>query len=169
MNKLIKKSDLSFKFGYIVDVDGNAYGIPADVFDQLNEIEELLQKKAYLEGQPEEQKAPSLDGFQRKSSFDLPNIEAKTELLDAEIEKSLKLMDQIEVRHNIEVANRAINERYAACVRWCCEDMVLVDPNDAQRFDLYLLGNPLAIGEEEIMRAIADLADIALEKETEEE
>ena len=169
MSKLIKKSNLSFKFGYIVDDDGNAYGIPADVFNQLNEIEELLQKKNYLEAQPEAQKAPSLDGFVRKSSFDLPNIKSKTELLDAEIEKSLKLMDEIDVMHNTEIANRAIKERFAACVRWCCEDMILVDPNNAVRFDLYLLGDPLKIDEEKIMLAIAELADIDLEKTAEEE
>lgn len=153
MAKFYSKSDLTFKSGYVVSATGDVVALPKGVANQLNSIEEMVQKAAWLEGLPEETEAPDLSKFVRKSAFEsAPTITVDTPTLDAKIEESMRLDADIKRQLCADKLNEIIGT-YKEAFAFCSESD-FVEGTDVVRLDLPTLGDPLELTAEDLAAAI---------------
>lgn len=121
MAKMYKKSELKFDSGYVLTMDDEVVALPPKVAEQLNEMETVIQKVAYLKAQPEAQPAPSLDGFERESIVKQARIEVETKYLDRETRRCEKVLGDIRKLAVAEEANKKL-AKYDEAIRFLNED-----------------------------------------------
>lgn len=156
MAKFYSKSDLTFKSGYVVSATGDVVALPKGVANQLNSIEEMVQKAAWLEAQPEETKAPDPSEFVRKSAFDsAPTITVDTPTLDAKIEESMRLDADIKRQLCADKLNEIIGT-YKEAFAFCSEED-FVEGTDVVRLDLPTLGDPLKLTANDLAAVIGSM------------
>ncbi len=142
--KLYKKEDLVLKNGYLVTAGGNEVIVvdPAAVC-QANRLETLYQKAAYLAEQPEATPIPSLDGFERESSHDVPKFVCETPLNDAEVEHSIALMDEIDRAQVTQHMNEMLESMTELVEFVKSDEVVELEGLAPSQFDTPRLGDPL--------------------------
>lgn len=155
MAKMYKKSDLTFDNGYVVDSDNNVVCLPDKVAEQINKLETWVQKHEYLKSQPEEQAAPSLDGFERQSCFAKVRIVTDTPELDARIARAESIRAELQNKEACDVANELI-EKMSEMFGWINCD-TFVEGTEVVRIDTPTLGNPLELDFLDTVRRIADM------------
>ena len=156
MAKFYNKSDLTFKSGYVVSATGDVVALPKGVANQLNSIEEMVQKAAWLEAQPEETKAPDLSEFVRKSAFDsVPTITVDTPMLDARIKDAIRLDAEIKRQLCADKLNEIIGT-YKEAFAFCSEED-FVEGTDVVRLDLPTLGDPLKLTANDLAAVIGSM------------
>lgn len=156
MAKFYSKSDLTFKSGYVVSATGDVVALPKGVANQLNAIEEMVQKAAWLEAQPAETKAPDLGEFVRKSAFDsAPTITVDTPTLDAKIKESMRLDADIKRQLCADKLNEIIGT-YKEAFAFCSEED-FVEGTDVTRLDLPTLGDPLKLTANDLAAIIGSM------------
>lgn len=155
--KMYKKNDLHFIDGMLVTEDGKIVVPSAKIVRQFNDFETMCQRHDYLIDQPDYSPAPSLDGFERKSAFGHNGgFSAKTPLLDAKVEDTMKLLAELDGANAAEDANNLLDE-FEEMVLFVCNDYV-VDFGEAIeliKFDTPMLGDPLKVTEAEIIKVIS--------------
>lgn len=153
--KLYKKEDLTFKDGYlVVDETNEIINVDPEVALQANQLETLYQEAEYLAGQPEFSPGPSLDGFVREGIREMPMFRCETPLNDAEVEHSMKLMNELD---RAQVTER-MNDRLKTLVdliAFVRSDEVLSVDGPSGRFDTPHLGDPLTWNTGFIMEKVA--------------
>lgn len=154
MAKMYRKCDLKFDNGYIVDDDMNVVALPAGVGEMFNDLETTLQKIDYLDKQPEGCKEPSLDGFERKSSFTEFTIEVDTPLMDAKVEEGRKILEEIR-RSEVGAAASKLVNKYHDVFEFLDGDR-FVEGDKVVRLDLCILGDPLKITPDDVVKIICD-------------
>lgn len=154
MAKMYRKCDLKFDNGYIVDDDMNVVALPAGVGEMFNDLETTLQKMDYLDKQPEGCKEPSLDGFERKSSFTEFTIEVDTPLMDAKVEEGRKILEEIR-RSEVGAAASKLVNKYHDVFEFLDGDR-FVEGDKVVRLDLCILGDPLKITPDDVVKIICD-------------
>lgn len=157
MAKFYSKSDLTFKSGYVVSAAGDVVALPKGVANQLNAIEEMVQKAAWLVAQPKETKAPDVSEFVRESAFDsAPTIIVDTPVLDAKIEEAMKLDADIKRQLCADRLNEIIGT-YKEAFAFCSEED-FVEGTDVVRLDLPTLGDPLKLTADALSSFIGGMA-----------
>lgn len=148
--KIYKKSECEIINGQIVK-DNEIIGIPEVVYNLFDVLEEYAQKAKYLNDQPKAQKVPSLDGFVRKSSYELPLVEMpKTPASDKQVKQAMAIMqenDEIERTRNI---NNMIKE-FEPLLQWVASDHVCDSGIQNPKIDLPTIGNILEVKEKDIV------------------
>ena len=160
MAKMYSKGDLEFRNGFVVSRDGDVVCLPDGVARQWNRLEVMVQKSAYLKAQPDEQKAPSLDGFEFESQFGLPSVEVGTPVLDGMVKKGMKLREEMARCDMASSVNKTV-EAFKELMLWLGEDE-FVEGTEHVRIDSVNLGDPLEATQAEalgILKQIAGLED----------
>ena len=158
MGKIYDKSELTIVEGRLVNKDNEIVNISPTIVRQANDLETLVQKAEYLKGQPEEQKAPSLDGFERKTEKKFPEFRCDTPIMDAKVEDAVEFMKELDGVKEVKVMNVML-ERYHELVEFVKSDKVFDAPHDwtftEMKFDTPTLGNILEWPKSAVEEAIA--------------
>lgn len=154
--KLYDKKELTFRKGMLVTKDGDALRVVDDIVAQANALEDAVQERMYLEGQPEATPAPSLDGFERKSiAVKKIRVKCSTPLLDKKVEETKAFMDELDSVSHAEKLEDIANT-FIALIKFADDDCVLADVcGDPSVFDTPMLGNPLEYTSEDVLAFIA--------------
>lgn len=153
--KLIKKSKLTFEAGHLIK-KGKVVGLPVNVWLQLNELETMIQQYDYLKKQKEYSPGPSLDGFERKRSeyfdkilrADIP----ETPVSDRRVAEAEAFMREVDRTDKANEVNETI-EHFHDLMLWCQHDK-FIEGECYNPIDLYVIGNPLELTDEEVARII---------------
>jgi hypothetical protein len=155
--KMYKKSILSLIDGMLVSPDGDIVGVDPAIVSQANKLETLFQQGKYLMAQPEATPAPSLDGFERKSAFDISEskFDVSTPVLDAKAEETMALMDELDDMATASKANDMIEE-FRELISFAMADYV-VDCGTpvCLRFDTPTIGSVLELTPKDVSNVVA--------------
>lgn len=165
--KVYKKKDCTYEDGYILDKKGNTLAVDHVIVGKLNNLELLLQEKAYLNMQPEGRPAPSLEGFVFDDGLDDDGIEfvVDTPLLDEKVKAGVALAKEIDKATDFKEMQEIADQLEDVC-SWCSKKKFFADKHgEPVRFRLSVLGNPLELKREDIAKAIAYIHGRAVEAE----
>lgn len=144
MAKIRYKNQLTYKSGYIIDANDEVVALPTKVAEQLNNLETLVQKAHYLNGQPAASPEPSLDGFERESEVRVPKLAApSTPTIDGKEAESKKILKEIRSKMEVDAVNDVIDANKEAFVFMDSEEFI--EGAEAVRLDLPSLGDPLEL------------------------
>lgn len=158
MAKMYSKSNLKFENGYVLTYDDEVVALPDKVAQQINEIETIMQKQKYLADQPKATPVPSLDGFERKSIIDLPEVKISTPTFDELEEKKKKLLDELRNEMSAAAVNKII-QRFPEAFSFFKKDK-FVEGSEVVLIDTPTIGNILTVDADTLMQEIAEQADI---------
>lgn len=149
MAKIRYKHQLTYKSGYLIDVDDEVVALPPKVAEQLNNLDTLVQKARYLNGQPAANPEPSLDGFERKSEVHVPKLAAPcTPTIDCKEAESKKILKEIRSKMEVDAVNDVIDANKEAFIFMDSEEFI--EGSEAVRLDLPELGSPLELTPEKV-------------------
>lgn len=153
--KVYPKNELMYKNGLLVTANGDVVCLDNEVVDMANELETRIQKASYLNAQPEATKAPSLDGFKRKTETVVSAFVNYTPLMDQKVKDTLALMEELDNAVVIDKLNEQV-KNLTPLVYFVKEDDVLsVEHVAPHRFDVPTMGNPLTWDEDKLMTFVA--------------
>lgn len=156
MAKMYKKSELTLVEGRLVSKDNEVINLSPSIIRQANDLETLVQKARYLKAQPEEQPAPSLDGFERKTEKGLRKFEADTPIMDSKVNEAIEFMKELEGTKEVQLMNEML-ERYDQLYEFVRSENVFADcmfPVETM-LDTPTLGNVLDWTPDTIVESIA--------------
>ena len=153
--KIYKKEICTYVDGYIVCGD-EVVGVPTSIIRQLNKLETDMQKAEYRRANKVELKTP--EPFVRKHEGKSHIVVTPdTPALDEAIDKAMALMDDIDT---VEAAS-AVNDYLAdieSVIEWIQSPNIVSSAAELiEKFDLPTLGNPLELGEKDIVEAVVNL------------
>ncbi len=154
--KMYKKNELSFIDGMLVTEDGKIVVPSKKIVNQFNDFETMCQRHDYMADQPDYSPAPSLDGFERKSAFGhAGGFVQNTPLIDAKVEETMKLLDELDRARATNDANDLLDE-FEHMMLFVVNDYVvdLGDGAELVLFDTPTIGDPLKLTEKEIVSVI---------------
>lgn len=155
MAKFYSKSDLTFKSGYVVNATGDVVALPKGVANQLNSIEEMVQKAKWVAEHESAEEEP--EEFVRKSAFKTaPTITVDTPLLDQKVEEAVQLHEEIKRQLCAEKLTDII-KGFKEAFAFCDEDD-FVEGDKVVRLDLPTLGDPLKLTPAELAGHIGGMA-----------
>ena len=155
--KMYKKSTLSLIDGMLVSPDGDVVSVDSAIVSQANKLETLFQQGKYLMAQPEATPAPSLDGFERKSAFDISEakFDVSTPILDAKAEETMALMDELDDMATASKANEMIEE-FRELISFTMADYVFdCGTPVCLRFDTPTIGSVLELTPKDVSNVVA--------------
>lgn len=156
--KMYSKKDLKFKNGYLIAPDGEIVTPDFNIVGQANQLETSVQRRSFIDKQPEVCFGPNLNEFKRKSIDDVNTCEFKidTPLLDEKVDESIALMDEIDNAQVVERMNEELHYKYNNLLKFVIDDDIVCKENDIafSKFDTPTLGNPLEWDVNKIMDAI---------------
>lgn len=148
--KMINKADCEYKGGYIV-CNGEIVCIDNEIVDLFNKLEEDVQR-ATFEANKQPVVAVFNEEFARKTEHGkiMPFVKASTPELDNVVDKTMKIMDELDACASAELANE-----YFAGIKpliMFVNDEFIVSGEQAtqHRFDLPTIGNPLNISKDDL-------------------
>lgn len=145
MTKLINKTDCTFESNRVV-CEGEIVGLPVDVVMQLHKLELMVQQYDYLKAQPKYAPAPSLDGFERKTSVgkDRPYVNVPdTPITDSRVDLAMKFMAEVDKVNEAADVNNMI-DRFGALIDWLAVPK-FVEGSYTGNIDTPVLGSPLEL------------------------
>lgn len=151
--KIISKQDCTFANGRIIK-GKKVIGLPAGVVSQLNNLEEAIQKSRYLDEQGKAKPAPTLDGFVRKSTRELPTVDVSTPILDKKVADCEKLMEEIDRMSAAGKVNGIIQANRELFEFLTTDEFI--EGEDTGYIDTPTLGNPLKLKAEELIAIIQE-------------
>lgn len=160
--KLYKKKNLTFSNGMLVTKKNKVVNINVDIVDQANYLETLSQKLAWLKEQPKSCSGPDFGKFKRMHSGTKVKLDTETPTLDKEVEKSLKLMDEIDHYNTTEQAESIINKEFKELVEFVNNKEIINSYSHVSKFDTPTLGNPLELTNEDIIRIVVEAVEAGL-------
>ena len=159
--KFVKKSDLKFDSGYLVH-EGEIVAVDPAIVKQCNAFDLMVQKVEWIEANKIEAKAT--EPFERKSMYEKPMVfEAETPIADKKAEETVAWLAEKEKVNTARHGNNIV-EVFEEFVRFVVDDKVLLVDAEPVRFDCPVLGNPLAITEEQVHELIVEHADAVMEE-----
>ena len=169
MAKLVSKSDLSFKHGYIIDNDGTVMNLSFRVWEQLIDLELMVQRAdfAKVHGISDDDNVQvTMDDFVPVHRYKVTfGMTAKTPLLDKKMDEAMQLMEEIEDSQKAAQLTKAINEM-PELLEFISSEYILVTSECApQRFDLAILGNPLELNLDSLEEIIKFLGNIECDED----
>lgn len=159
--KFVKKSDLEFDSGYLVH-KGKIVAIDPAIVKQCNAFDLMVQKAEWIEANRIETKAA--EPFERKSMYEKPmRFKAETPIADKKAEETVAWLKE---KEDVETASRGntIVEIFEEFVRFVVDGKVLLVDAEPVRFDCPVLGDPLAVTEEQVSELIVKHADAIMEE-----
>lgn len=159
--KFVKKSDLEFDSGYLVH-KGEIVAIDQSIVKQCNAFDLMVQKAEWIEANRIEAKAA--EPFERKSMYEKPmRFKAETPLADKKAEDTLAWLKEKEDVDTARCGNEIVGI-FEEFVRFVVDDKVMLTEGKVERFDCPVLGDPLAITEEQVSELIVNHADTVMKE-----
>lgn len=164
--KYMNKKNMQFIDGFLCNKKGHVLGINPKIAEMANDLDTMVQRKLYLDAQPEPQPMPSFDGFERRHMHEvkLPQIEVmETPVTDKRVAEAIAFMQEVDDQHTADKVNDMI-KAYALLFDFVNSDKVWVDNDvlEEYEFDTPELGNPLEYTEEKLVHAIMFIYDADL-------
>lgn len=159
--KFVKKSDLEFDSGYLVH-KGEIVAVDPAIVKQCNTFDLMVQKAEWTEASRIEAKAA--EPFERKSMYEKPmTFDAETPIADKKAEDTLAWLKE---KEDVEAAcnGNLIVDVFEEFVRFVVDDKVMLTDGKVERFDCPVLGDPLAITEEQVSELIVKHADAIMKE-----
>lgn len=156
--KMYNKEELEYKGGYLVAGD-KVVGLDNNLVRMLNELEEDYQFAKFTRTKEMLTLPNPTMEFRRKSERGkiMPTIEVKTPELDAVVEKSVKMMDELDAVSSATIANEYI-EKIMPLIMFAADPFVVsVDQPSQERLDLLCVGNPLELTKEKIVDMVTEM------------
>ena len=148
--KIHNKNDLTYKNGYIIHGD-EVVSIDNEIVDLLNKLDIDIQRSEWRQAKFEHAREAwkeAEEKFEPKSEFILPEVGAETPVLDAKVEETKLLMDEIDAKAYAAQANKYL-AGIKPVVLFVQDDSVIEFEQPVQhRFDLPTIGNPLELTDE---------------------
>lgn len=161
--KFVKKSDLKFDSGYLVH-KGKIVAVDPAIVKQCNAFDLMVQKAEWTEANRIEAKAA--EPFERKSMYEKPmHFKAETPIADKKVEDTMAWLKE---KEDVEAAchGNKVVDIFEEFVRFVVNDKVMLTGGDVERFDCPVLGDPLAVTEEQVAELIANHAGTIMEEIT---
>lgn len=158
MAKIYDKNNVLFHNGYICTKKGKIICVDAEIVNQMNDLETKYQMALHLQAQPKATPMPTLKNFHRASLKDhTAKFSCATPVHDAEVEKAMILMDEIDMMAEVNNMNQILEE-YNTLLQFTI-DAEVIDKEDGTlvQFDTPMLGNPLKFTESDLVNVIAEM------------
>lgn len=156
--KMYEKKELEYKGGYLVAGD-KVVGLDNSLVRMLNELEEDYQFAKFTHTKEMlTLPSPTME-FHRKSEHGkiMPTIEVETPELDAAVEKSVKMMDELDAVSSATIANEYL-EKVMPLIMFVDDPFVVsVDQPSQERLDLLCVGNPLELTKDKIVEMVTEM------------
>lgn len=156
--KMYNKEELEYKGGYLVAGD-KVVGLDNNLVRMLNELEEDYQFAKFTRTKEMlTLPSPTME-FRRKSEHGkiMPTIEVETPELDAAVEKSVKMMDELDAVSSATIANEYI-EKIMPLIMFAADSFVVsVDQPSQERLDLLCVGNPLELTKDKLVDMVTEM------------
>ena len=165
--KYMNKKNMQLIDGFLCNKKGHVLGINPKVAELANALDTMVQKKLYLDKQPDAQPMPSLDGFKRRHMHELvlPQIKpAETPVTDKRVAEAMAFVHEVEDQHTAGKVNEMVKE-FAMLFDFANNDKIWVDTDvfEEYEFDTPELGNPLDYDAELLLEAIMFIHDADIE------
>lgn len=157
--KMINKKDCEYKGGYIV-CNGEVVCVDNEVVDLFNKLEEDVQR-AQFEANKQPAIAVSDEKFARKTEHGkiMPIVKASTPELDNVVDKTMKIMDELDACASAELANDYF-AGIKSLILFVNDEFVLSGEQATQhRFDLPTIGNPLELTKDDLSALVIGMFD----------
>ena len=161
--RFVKKENLSYKNGYIVDVNGNVMALNDKVVRQVNEFNRLCDLLNFVH--ENEAKIDLALGEHELPKYE-PSMESryviesapKTPKLDEHTKNIEDIIEEIDNKERVEGCSLIINDRFLDLLEFCEEDEVIVQdaPSELPR---RMLTNPLEIEGKHIILAVREFCE----------
>lgn len=156
--KMYEKKELEYKGGYLVAGD-KVVGLDNSLVRMLNELEEDYQFAKFTHTKEMlTLPSPTME-FHRKSEHGkiMPTIEVETPELDAAVEKSVKMMDELDAVSSATIANEYL-EKIMPLIMFVDDPFVVsVDQPSQERLDLLCVGNPLELTKDKLVDMVTEM------------
>lgn len=156
--KMYEKKELEYKGGYLVAGD-KVVGLDNNLVRMLNELEEDYQFAKFTHTKEMlTLPSPTME-FHRKSEHGkiMPTIEVETPELDAAVEKSVKMMDELDAVSSATIANEYL-EKIMPLIMFVDDPFVVsVDQPSQERLDLLCVGNPLELTKDKLVDMVTEM------------
>lgn len=156
--KMYEKKELEYKGGYLVAGD-KVVGLDNNLVRMLNELEEEYQFAKFTHTKEMlTLPSPTME-FHRKSEHGkiMPTIEVETPELDAAVEKSVKMMDELDAVSSATIANEYL-EKIMPLIMFVDDPFVVsVDQPSQERLDLLCVGNPLELTKDKLVDMVTEM------------
>ena len=156
--KMYEKKELEYKGGYLVAGD-KVVGLDNNLVVLFNGLEEDYQFAKFMRTKEMlTLPSPTIE-FHRKSEHGkiVPTIEVETPELDAAVEKSVKMMDELDTVSNAAKANEYL-EKIMPLIQFVEDEFVVsVDQPKQYRFDLLCVGNPLELTKDKLVEMVTEM------------
>lgn len=169
MAKLVSKSDLSFKNGYIIDETGTVMNLSFRVWEQLIDLEMMVQRAGFAKVNgisDDDNEQVTMDDFVPVHRYKVTfGMVAKTPLLDKKMDEAMQLMEEIEDSQKAAQLTEAINEM-PELLEFISSEYILVTSEGApQRHDLAIIGNPLDLTRDTLGEIVKFLGNIECDED----
>lgn len=169
MAKLVSKSDLSFKNGYIIDETGTVMNLSFRVWEQLIDLEMMVQRAGFAKVHgitDDNNEQVTMDDFVPVHRYKVTfGMVAKTPLLDKKMDEAMQLMEEIENDQKAAQLTKALNEM-PELLEFISSEYILVTSEGApQRFDLAIIGNPLNLTLDSLEEIVKFLGNIECDED----
>lgn len=164
--KAYKKSELKVVDGYLMTEDMQVVQVDPIVVRNMNALETFLQKASYVSDQPKAQAAPSLDGFERRTTARKYEVKVETPLTDKAVEEGVALMRELSQASDVRKVNEIL-EGFRAALDFLDSDIVVEQSmaGGGVRFDTPLIdeafGDVLEASADDIVEAVARYCEVA--------
>ena len=156
--KMYEKKELEYKGGYLVAGD-KVVGLDNSLVRMFNELEEDYQFAKFTHTKEMlTLPSPTME-FHRKSEHGkvMPTIEVETPELDAAVEKSVKMMDELDAVSSATIANEYL-EKIMPLIMFVVDPFVVsVDQPSQERLDLLCVGNPLELTKDKLVDMVTEM------------
>lgn len=163
--KAYKKSELEVVNGILMTRDMEVVAVDPAVVRNVNALETFLQKAEYVSEQPKAQAAPSLEGFERRTTARKYEVKVETPLTDKAVEDGVALMRELSQASDARKVN-SILESFRPALDFFDNDYIVeVTRFDAPAFDTPLIddafGGILVVKPQSVIAAVTHYCEVA--------
>lgn len=163
--KAYKKSELNVVNGILMTRNMEVVAVDPAIVRSVNALETFLQKAEYVRDQPKAQAAPSLEGFERRTTARKYEIKVETPLTDKAVEEGVALMRELSQASDARKVN-SILEGFRPALDFLDNDYIVeVASDNVTAFDTPLIdeafGGVLDARAQDVIEAVARYCEVA--------
>lgn len=158
--KLVKKENLNHTGDVLSITKEELVCLETHLESQLNALEGMKQKAEWAKTNPKAELPAPRPAFKRVhiNKTNLPYLEIETPIADAEADKAVSFMEEIDKVNVTEKVNKLINE-YAYVFAFVNADKVKVIENFSTELDTPTIGDVTKLTEADVIQILLDYAD----------
>lgn len=155
--KFYKKSKLKYVDGYLTTKKGKIVMIDNEIIDLANELEERYQRALWEIVHPEPEIDTNAPEFKRLSERKPNKTTLETPYLDEKTEQTMKIMEEIDALSKVHELNNDLLGMKPLLDFVKSDKVIECESGTLHRFDLPILGDPLKLSAEDIVKFELDI------------